>query len=147
MILQRKAPPSPLTSLRAAAAWGAVLWAALWAAQHPPLTHDGWARLLLQLAVLVWAPLALSFTYPAADPIRRLVFPAGICAVLALRLPTGWAATTLALPWLALNGWLMVQGLEALVSAGRDAGRRALAAAGILLPVGGFSLVEDNGVN
>ena len=133
----------PWNSFQATAAWGAVVWLILLVQQGPDLHSDGWARLLLQLAMLVWVPLGLSLLKTVPERLRFLVFPGALCGLIALQLPAGSAAAVLALPWLLVTGILFVSGVELLFRAGIQAANLAIAGARIFILIGGLSLLAD----
>lgn len=133
----------PWTNFEAGAAWGALVWALLLVWHQPNLQHDIWARLVVQLAVLVWLPLSLSMLPPIATWLRLLAFPAALGVVVALQLPAGLPAVLCSLPWLLLCGRVFVSGAEAVFLAGGQAGRRAVASGQVFLLIGGLALTAD----
>ncbi|MCC6459363.1 MAG: YndJ family transporter [Saprospiraceae bacterium] len=131
------------TSFGAAALWGALVWLLLLAWHRPELQHDLWARLALQLAVLVWLPLSLSMLPPIAPWLRWFAFPAALGVVVALQLPVGLPAVLWSLPWLLLCARVFVSGAEAVFLTGGHAGRRAVASGQVFLLIGGLALTAD----
>lgn len=131
----------PWVSLTAAAGWGAIVWLILGAVQCPALQSDNWARLLLQLAVLVWVPLGLSLMGNVPVLLTRLVFPTALAVLVSLQLPAGWVAAVFALPWLLVCAILFVSGLEQLTK--RGASDRAFSGAKIFILIGGLSILAD----
>lgn len=131
----------PWNSLPAAAGWGVIVWLILGAVQCPALQSDDWARLLLQLAVLVWVPLGLSLIGNVPVLLTRLVFPAALAVLVSLKLSAGWVAAVFALPWLLVCAVLFVSGLEQLTK--RAASDLAFSGAKIFILIGGLSLLAD----
>ncbi len=133
----------PWQHFHAAAAWGAALSLVLFFSQTAHPHDDQWARLLLQLAILVWVPLGLSLLKPVPKFWNMLVFPAGLCAVIAMQLPVGGAAAVGALPWVVFTAVLFVSGVEQMFRADRRVAQWALASARIFILIGGLSLLAD----
>lgn len=135
--------PLPWYSFSASAAWGAVIWLVLLCIQQPNLRQHEWAGLVLQLAVLVWVPLCLLLLHWPPGWLQRLLFPAGLSMVIAMLLPSGWVAGLWTLPWLAVTAVIFLAGVEALFSAGRNAGKWAVAGGQIFLLIGGLGAMAD----
>ncbi|MCB9314611.1 MAG: YndJ family transporter [Lewinellaceae bacterium] len=131
----------PWDSLPATAGWGAIIWLILCAVQVPDLQSDAWARLLLQLAVLVWVPLGLSLMGNVPALLTRWVFPAALAVLVSLQLPTGWLAGIFAVPWLLVCGVLFISGVEQLVK--QAVSDRAFSGAKMFILIGGLSIVAD----
>ncbi len=131
----------PWNSLPAAAGWGAIIWLVLCAMQLPDLQSDAWARLLLQLAVLVWVPLGLSLMDNVPVLLTRLVFPAAVAVLVSLQLPAGWVAAGFALPWLLVCAVLFISGVEQLQK--RAVSDRAFSGAKMFILIGGLSILAD----
>jgi len=138
-----KALDFPRGSFSLAATVGAIVWVALLIFQQPDLHHDQWARLLLQLAALVWMPLALSLMNPPNRRLQYVVFPAAITLVVSLQLPAGWIAFAWAIPWTGITAILFVAGVQALAQDPYRAGHWAVAAAQVFLLIGGLATMAD----
>ncbi|TNE58017.1 MAG: hypothetical protein EP344_10600 [Bacteroidetes bacterium] len=119
---------------------GGFFWLLLLIIQPPNLYHDQWARLLLQLAVLVLVPLVLqAWRYP--DPrMRYALFPAAVGVVVSLQLEAGPIAAIWALPWLLVTSGLFVSGTRELLESRRVT---APVAAKVFILIGGLSLIAD----
>lgn len=63
--------------------------------------------------------------------------------VIAMLLPSGWGAALWAVPWLAVTAVIFLAGVEVLFSAGRNAGKWALAGGQIFLLIGGLGAMAD----
>lgn len=138
-----KTLPLPWHSFTASTGWGATVWLALLCTQQPDPRQHEWAGLVLLLAVLVWVPLCLLLLHWPPGWLQRLLFPAGLSMVIAMLLPSGWVAALWAVPWLAVTAVIFLAGVEALFSAGRNAGKWALAGGQIFLLIGGLGAMAD----
>ncbi len=121
---------------------GALIWLWLVFTQQANVHHHEWARLLLLLAVLVWAPLAfrlLGYAEKTALPVAL----GGYSMVAAMFLPQGNLAGGLAIGWLLVCAWVFKNGIDYLLSEKRAAGRWAIGSAQIFLLVGGLWAVAD----
>jgi hypothetical protein len=121
---------------------GALIW--LWFVfnQQPNAHHHEWAKLLLQLAVLVWVPVAfqlLGYAERTALPVAL----GGYGLVAAMLLPPGTLAGSLACGWLLICLWVFKKGVDYLLSETRDAGRWALGAAQLFLIIGALWAIAD----
>jgi uncharacterized protein (UPF0548 family) len=125
---------------------GAILWIVVAAYSRPGLGEDGWARLVLLLAALVWVPLALERLRPRGE--RRLwealaVGGAAVLLVGSMALPAGMEAALLALPWLAVTSAIFLGGVEALHKSRGKASATAVAAARMFILIGGLWACAD----
>ncbi len=89
---------------------GAVAWLLWMASRHPHPLDPAWAWGILLLAPLVIVPMGVELLlrsgHFSGEILRVLVkwqLPAALAFALAFLLPTGWLATALALPWVAVT--------------------------------------------
>lgn len=121
---------------------GAILWMLLVFWVQPNAHHDEWARLLLALAVLVWAPLAFRLLhYP--ERFALWVGLAGVLLAVSLFLPAGLPSGTLACGWLIVALWTFQQGLVRLLEWRRLPGNMAIGAGQVFLLIGSLWAVFD----
>ena len=121
---------------------GATLWMLLVFWVQPNAHHDEWARLLLALAVLVWAPLAFRLLhYP--ERFALWVGLAGVLLAVSLFLSAGLPSGTLACGWLVVALWTFQQGLVRLLEWRRLPGNMAIGAGQVFLLIGSLWAVFD----
>jgi hypothetical protein len=120
-----RTPVDPVVEHHQTQGWLAVAGAAFWAVGAVAIQPDPfatiWAHWLLLFAPLVLLPLAIALIEPAASYgpvatsvwrlIRHAQLPAALLLMLSFRLPQGWSAAGLAVPWLAVDGLLAILGV------------------------------------